>query len=506
MLIKMDTDSVRGMSSGIRQTADSMDARLASISQVVTSAGWQSQAREEFMIHLETVRRSTTESVNVLRVMAQAADEKASQWEAIGNVFNGPFYSLRKIWGSVLNFIHGLWGGIRGVNHLLPVPSLPNFVFPAIAGFAIAGWFNKITPGWYLNRPDWWPANKNGSLEMGGVLGQQTKRSDLSQNLSQVELSHEDIYALFDEKQAAQLRLNEIQEMNLLSREKIAVKISELDDQIAYVEEQMRLAQEEAKNLFNKIVRNDGKSLSEIYRDIAEDYQRQIDELKDLKGKYIEQLNLHNESDTLKSTIIRADQLIDQKLPQFDGIHYAPGTDVTHWKQANPPFNNDAAHRDSRFYNEVIDQFGVSTNPRYTQDKYTYCNVFAADVARSMDVPFPTKSEFGVKPNDPMTIASPDLWKYFTKDSSPIKASQDGWREIGMGNLESLENHVNSGKMAIVISEGHVAVVRPNQNITDFKSMQIAQAGGLNSNSTNVGAAFATPLRNKEEVKIFIVD
>jgi hypothetical protein len=156
MFIKMDTDNVRAMSSRMRKTADLMDARLVSINQVVTSAGWQSQAREEFIMHLESVRRSTAQSSKALRLMAAAADEKANQWEAIGNIFNGPFYFLRNVWGSVKNFIGGLWGGIKSAISSIRMPSLPVFIFPPI-GAAIAGWFNKIVPDWDWNPPDWWP-------------------------------------------------------------------------------------------------------------------------------------------------------------------------------------------------------------------------------------------------------------------------------------------------------------------------------------------------------------
>jgi len=173
MFIKMDTDNVRAMSSRMRQTADLMDAGLVSINQVVTSAGWQSQAREEFIMHLEMVRRSTAQSTEVLRMMAQAAEEKANQWEAIGNVFNGPFYFLRNIWGSVKNFFGGMWGGIRSAINSIRIPSLPNFVFPALTGAAIIGWFNGIVAGWDWEAPDWWPFGKNDESEKssGGGAG-----------------------------------------------------------------------------------------------------------------------------------------------------------------------------------------------------------------------------------------------------------------------------------------------------------------------------------------------
>jgi hypothetical protein len=100
MQIKMDTDQVRAMATRLRQTADLMDTHLASIKQSVTSAGWQSQAREEFIIQLETLKRSTDQSTHVLRLMAQAAEEKATQWEAIANVSMVPSILL-KVFGTL---------------------------------------------------------------------------------------------------------------------------------------------------------------------------------------------------------------------------------------------------------------------------------------------------------------------------------------------------------------------------------------------------------------------
>lgn len=156
MLIKMDTDNVRAMSSKLRQTADSMDSSLASINHAVTSAGWESQAREEFIMHLEMVRRGSMQSTEVLRMMAQAADEKANQWEAIGSVFNGPFYYLRNIWDSIMNFVGGLWGGVKSAINSLRMPSLPVFIFPPIGKF-IVDFFRNNWPDWKdWKLPIWW--------------------------------------------------------------------------------------------------------------------------------------------------------------------------------------------------------------------------------------------------------------------------------------------------------------------------------------------------------------
>jgi len=162
MKITMDTDAVRAMASRLRQTADSMDASLTSIKSSVESAGWQSQAREEFIMQLETIRRYSTQSNNVLRLMSQAADQKASQWEAIANVFNGPFHFIGGIWNSVKGFFGGLGNNFLRAINIIRLPSLPKFVLPSISGAVIIGGISSIIPQWEWKPPNWWPFQPDG--------------------------------------------------------------------------------------------------------------------------------------------------------------------------------------------------------------------------------------------------------------------------------------------------------------------------------------------------------
>ncbi len=165
MQIKMDTDAVRTMSSRFRHTADSIDAGLSSIKTTVESADWQSQAREEFIMRLEMLRRTSTQSATVLRMMAQAGDQKAEQWEAIAHVFNGPFHYLAGLWSSILAFFNGIENSVWNAISNIHLSSLPKFVFPSISGAAIIGGITSIIPKWKWNPPNWWPFNKNGENE-----------------------------------------------------------------------------------------------------------------------------------------------------------------------------------------------------------------------------------------------------------------------------------------------------------------------------------------------------
>ncbi|GEM_PF-1909564 len=192
MQIKMDTDAVRTMSSRFRHTADSIDAGLSSIKTTVESADWQSQAREEFIMRLEMLRRTSSQSAAVLRMMAQAADRKAEQWEAIANIFNGPFQYLGNIWNSVVAFFSGIGSNIWNAITSIRLPSLPKLVLPSISGAAIIGGITNIIPKWEWNPPDWWPFPKGGNAghsaggggggSGGGAWGEDDSRTEGNSN------------------------------------------------------------------------------------------------------------------------------------------------------------------------------------------------------------------------------------------------------------------------------------------------------------------------------------
>jgi len=421
--------------------------------------------------------------------MAQAAEKKAEQWEIIANKFNGPFEQIGDVWRNFLDHLNNTWQGIISSikRTRLPNLSLVPLAANSAVGFVTLGALireNKIPSSWV--RPG---LNTQ-------TLGVTLDRSGGTYNpaLSVEDLSNMGEYELFDEIKGMKIRQNDIS----LQIPKLENKISEIDAQIADCEEKLRNAEQEEARLFNKIFNQDEK-----YEQVADNYRKQIEDLNGMKKRYQSEIeSLNAEATNINTKLPVADQLITEKLAIFNGNTPARGTDVTHWRQANIPFHNDSSHRDPRFYDAAINQFAVNNNSRYMKDDYTYCNVFAGDVARSMGVPFPTKGEWYNK-NDPMTIGFPELREYFNGDNPSVSAVNDGWREVSSSNLEALEAHVNSGKMGIVISQGHVAVVKPNQDITDLNSIQIAQAGAMNTNSTTVGKGFGSEIHS---AKIFIVD
>ena len=490
MRIRMETDQVRMMASALRREADTMDGHMASIRASVEGANWQSQAREEYVSNLETLLRVNAQTTQAMRLMAQAAEKKAEQWEKLASKFNGPFEFIGDIWRNFLDHLNNTWQGIINSIGKIKIPEFSLVPSGAVSTVGLmtlgtmiknnqlpASWINHVIKG--VN---------------GSEIIQDKSGATYNSELTVDDLSKLDEYELFDEIKGMKIRQIDIN----IQIPKLENKISEIDAQIADCEEKLRLAEQEEARLVNKIFNQDNK-----YQGIAENYRKQIEDLNGMKNKYQSEIeSLNAEATSINSKLPIADQLITEKLAIFNGNTPARGTDVTHWRQANIPFYNDSSHRDPRFYDAAINQFAVNNNSRYMKDDYTYCNVFAGDVARSMGVPFPTKGEWYNK-NDPMTIGFPELREYFNGDNPSVSAVNDGWREVSSSNLEALEAHVNSGKMGIVISQGHVAVIKPNQDITDLNSIQIAQAGATNTNSTTVGKGFGSEIHS---AKIFIVD
>jgi len=165
MPIKMDTDAVRSLASSLQNFSASYENRLRAIKQSAESANWQSQAREEFIQDLNLVAKGGNLSVEALRLMSRATNRKVDQWEAIGNIFNGPFYFLEGIWDSFKNYLGNSWNNLIKTMGSIRWPTAT-----AITGIAtgIVSGFTGLWPKWDFNRPDWWPwptkTNETGKL------------------------------------------------------------------------------------------------------------------------------------------------------------------------------------------------------------------------------------------------------------------------------------------------------------------------------------------------------
>jgi surface antigen/uncharacterized protein YukE len=163
MIVKMDTDNVRAMAAKMRSSAESFQQHIDSIHHSVVSAGWQSQAREEFILQLEMMRTGVQQTEDALKMMATAADRKSEQWESIASVFNGPFLYLRGIWDSVRNLIGNFWSGMLEKFSNIRLPTLPYWIKP-IPGSVLPGLIPTLPflPNWKEKFENWWPPNKKG--------------------------------------------------------------------------------------------------------------------------------------------------------------------------------------------------------------------------------------------------------------------------------------------------------------------------------------------------------
>jgi len=153
----MDTDAVRSLASSLQNFSASYENRVRAIKQSAESANWQSQAREEFIQDLNLVVKGGTLSVEALRLMAKATNRKVDQWEAIGNVFNGPFYFLEGIWDSFRNYLGNTFNNLLRTMGSIRWPTATAITGIGLGIGSISEWFQGIKPSWSLPKFSWWP-------------------------------------------------------------------------------------------------------------------------------------------------------------------------------------------------------------------------------------------------------------------------------------------------------------------------------------------------------------
>ena len=177
----------------------------------------------------------------------------------------------------------------------------------------------------------------------------------------------------------------------------------------------------------------------------------------------------------------------------FDGHHPAPGTTSTSRAlYSHPPLTNSPGQRDPAVYSQVINQFAVGENPRYTPgDGKTYCNIFVWDVTRAMGAEVPhwldDAANIGV-PGAPhaheININGGLIWMR-------AHSAAHGWRSV---NGEQAQDAANQGLIAVVMwqnqtgGHGHTAMVRPGT--LNALGPEIAQAGAHNFNRGHVKNGF----------------
>ena len=178
------------------------------------------------------------------------------------------------------------------------------------------------------------------------------------------------------------------------------------------------------------------------------------------------------------------------------------------------PITSSVGARDAAIYSDVIDQFDV----RYSHaDRYqfngggfddTRCNILAGDSMRAMDAPLPTKDDLGgVDGGGSMTAGASRLHTWLKGTAG----QQAGWRQIDLSSqsdLNVLLSHVRAGKPALASDSGHIAVIRPDQDIwtltpANVDQLLTAQAGARNFSRGTLSYGWGGDISS---VRIFIHD
>jgi monofunctional biosynthetic peptidoglycan transglycosylase len=166
---------------------------------------------------------------------------------------------------------------------------------------------------------------------------------------------------------------------------------------------------------------------------------------------------------------------------------------VPPWRAYAAPIQSSPGQRDRFLYDSVINQFRVSTNPRYRQDLQgrgeTYCNIFVWDVTKAMGVEIPHWVDGEGNRMDDGEGSELDAnglirWLESTGDRS-------GWEAVDAGRAQALANQgfpvVATWKNPGGI--GHLAVVRPGDH-SETEGPNIAQSGSVNFNKGTVEQGF----------------
>ncbi len=151
------------------------------------------------------------------------------------------------------------------------------------------------------------------------------------------------------------------------------------------------------------------------------------------------------------------------------------------------------ANRSRSLYDNVINQFAVSVNPRYAQRDSngdgitdTFCNIFVSDVTRAMGAEIPHWAN--------MTTGAPtgvgsgtELGANRTVDWMMSFGANYGWRHV---TAQQAQDNANQGKPAVVLwrnpnGPGHEQVVRPG-TFSSTRGAYIAQSGAWNTNGAYV--------------------
>ena len=176
----------------------------------------------------------------------------------------------------------------------------------------------------------------------------------------------------------------------------------------------------------------------------------------------------------------------------YDGSRPAPGTTNTRaWIPLDAPVQNQPGQRNAHRYDQVLNQFGVGSNPRYRpRGGNTYCNIFVWDATRAMGAEIPHWVD---QQGNPARVGAPGAWEMDANDTNRWLNRQGaaaGWRRV---SASEAQRHANSGAPAVASWKnpggiGHIGMVRPGE--INSRGPAMAQAGSRNFNDGHVADGF----------------
>lgn len=115
-------------------------------------------------------------------------------------------------------------------------------------------------------------------------------------------------------------------------------------------------------------------------------------------------------------------------------------------------------------YKDIIDSFDVENNSKYQPGRYTYCNIFAQDVADECGTPLPTGGTSAMR--DSLAHNAFPKWYSVT--------------------YEQAQSRANDGAPGIGITRDHIVIIRPNDGSvpSSVGEVRITQAGSTCYNDT----------------------
>ena len=171
-------------------------------------------------------------------------------------------------------------------------------------------------------------------------------------------------------------------------------------------------------------------------------------------------------------------------------------------KAVTPYVTSSAYNRSAALLRKVINQFNVTTNPRYEVNKKgygdTYCNIFVWDVTRAMGAEIPHYIDPQTKEPVyyPNTDGARELNANGIYDWLAQKGAQYGWKEV---TAEQAQLLANQGRPVVTAKKnysghGHVQVVCPSADgvYNSARGVTVAQAGSKLTNYSSMSLLYGT--------------